>query len=164
MNLVFLGPAKYGMDPKIFKEKLEQFALLKQITAAKSAGIREPEEATTVFRNSEEIEIDIDANPTINWRIDKLKPVTQVCSDCHLVVEDRVIHIKLYDSPEVHWRRCCTNCNLVQNPYNQKYELPIKNSHYVNACWVNGKPEPTIEDIEQEKKPVLRPVLKKPAK
>lgn len=151
------------MDPELFKKKLEQFAELKQIRPPKSAAVREKDEPSVIFRNSEEFLVDADNNPTLNWAVKKLKPHVAVCEDCCSVVENRVIEIKSYESPNPHWRRHCKPCGLVQNPYTKEFDLTIQRSSHAYACFVKGMPQPYLED-EPEKKPVLRPVFKKPTK
>ena len=151
------------MNPDEFKACLEQFAELKQMRVPKTAAVREADEPETVYRGGEEFTVDLDDNPTIGWGIKKLKPHIAVCEDCHSVVENRVVEIKVYDSPELHWRRHCKNCKFSQNPYTKEYDLTIKRSHYVNNCYITGKPEP-LECEEEEKSSHLKPVFKKPTK
>ena len=93
-----------------------------------------------------------------------MKPHIAVCEDCHEVVEDRVVEIKSYDCPEPHWRRHCKTCKFSQNPFTKKYDLTIKRSHYVNDCFLNGKPEPADYEETEEKSSHLKPVFKKPTK
>jgi hypothetical protein len=151
------------MNPDEFKARLEQFAELKQMRVPKTAAVREADEPETVYRGGEEFTVDLDDNPTIGWGIKKLKPHIAVCEDCCQVVENRVVEIKVYDSPELHWRRHCKNCKFSQNPYTKEYDLTIKRSHYVNNCYITGKPEP-LDCEEEEKSSHLKPVFKKPTK
>lgn len=151
------------MNPDEFKRQLEQFAEIKQMKTPKSPAVREADEPETLFRGGAEFTVDADNNPTISWGIKKMKSHIAVCEDCHEVVENRVVEIKVYDCPELHWRRHCRNCKLSQNPYTEKYDLTIKRSHYVNHCYLTGKSEP-LEYEEQEKKPHLTSLFKKPTK
>jgi hypothetical protein len=151
------------MDPELFKKRLEQFAELKQMKTPKTAAVRESDEPETIYRGGDEFTVEVDNNPTIGWGIKKIKSHIAVCEDCCRVVEDRVVEIKVYDCPELHWRRHCKSCKFSQNPYTKEYDLTIKRSHYVNHCYMIGKPEP-IDSEEEEKSSHLKPVFKKPTK
>lgn len=152
------------MDPDLFKQQLEQWAELKQMKVPKSAGLREAADPEVIERQGQTLTLETDNNPTVNWCIKKLKPHVAVCEDCHTVVENRVIQIQRYGNPQPHWRRHCTACDLGQNPYNKKYELPNKQAHHYNSCYIEGKPEPQPYAEKEEKCSVLKPVFKKPAK
>lgn len=150
------------MDPKLFKQQIEQYAELQQITAARTAGMREPEEAVVIERQGQVTTIDPDNNQTLQWRIKCLKNTARVCEDCYKVVDSRVVEIKRYPNPTDHWRKHCKACNLGMNPYSNKFELENKDAQYYNACWLNGNPEP--HSLDQVKQSISRPVFKKPAK
>lgn len=150
------------MDPELFKQQLEQFAELKQMKTPKSAAIREAEEPETIYRGGNEFTVEVNRNPTISWGIKKMKPHIAVCEDCHKVVEDRVVEIKRYEFPDTHWRKNCKPCGMVQNPYTKKFDLSVKQSFHVHASCLKGLPQPCLAD--EEKKPHLKPVYKKPTK
>lgn len=152
------------MDPTLFKQQLEQYAELKVIAAPRTSGMKEADEAVIIERHGTAMTIDPENNHTLQWRIKNLKNTARVCEDCYKIVDNRIVEIKRYDVPELHWRKLCKNCNLVCNPYNKKFELPVKASHHVHACWVTDKLEPNVEQLEQEKCSISRPVFKKPAK
>lgn len=152
------------MDPQYFKQQLEQWAEIKQMRPPKGPSTRENDEPEVIERQGQTVTIDIDNNPTVNWCIKKMKPQVAVCEDCHLVTTNRVVQIQRYTIPQGHWRKHCNSCNLGQNPYNGRYELANKVAHAYNAAYLDGKPEPQPYAEKDQKQPVLRAVLKKPAK
>ena len=164
LNLSLRLIYKYGMDPKLFKQRLEQFAELKQLKAPKTAAIRQTGEPETVFRGGEEFSVDQDNNPTIGWGIKKIKPHVAVCEDCRRVVEDRCVEIRRYDTPVKHWRSHCKPCGMVENPYTKEFSITVKQSGYTYICWLENKPQPYFDENQEEKSSHLTAVFKKPAK
>ena len=152
------------MDPELFRQQLEQWAELKQMKVPKTAAFREADEPEVIERQGQTLTIEPNNNPTINWCIKKMKPHIAVCEDCHIVATNRVVEIQQYNSPELHWRRHCKTCNLGQNPYNKKYQLPNKQTYHYNAAYLEGKPEPEPYAAKEQKDSLLKPVFKKPTK
>jgi hypothetical protein len=150
------------MDPELFKKKLEQFAELKQVKTPRSPSVRENDEPEVIYRSGTEFAVELDNNPTLNWEIKKMKPHVSVCEDCHKVVENRVVEIKMHQMPQPHWRKNCKNCMKTQNPYTGQFDLSSTKSFHVMNCWMKGMPEPTSHNTENCSD--LRPVYKKPTK
>lgn len=148
------------MDPELFKQRLEEFAELRQMKVPKSPALREADEPEIIERHGQVLAIDVDDNPTIAWCIKRLKPRTEVCEDCCQLVEDRVIETKRYESPVVHWRKSCRPCGLIQNPYTKAFDVEGKKSHWVYSCFHKGMPEPNSHEKDSD----LQPVMKKPTK
>ena len=155
---------KYGMDPKLFKQRLEEFAELKQMKVPRAAGRAEATQPEVIEREGKTFTIELHDNPTIGWGIKKLKPHVAVCEDCHNVVENRQVDSKRYDSPVDHWRKHCKPCGMIRNPYTNVFDVTVKHSHHTFACFYKGMPQPYAEECEQEEPSHLKPHFKKPAK
>jgi ribosomal protein L37E len=124
---------KYGMDPKLFQQRLEELAELTVIKEARNSGERMPDEPPEVMRNGQVIEIDRKDNNTWPWAVKKLKTQPKVCDDCGKTVKDRVVSRKLCTYPENHWRSNCSACGLHLNPETRKYDMTATQ---VNYAWV----------------------------
>jgi hypothetical protein len=153
------------MDPELFKQKLEQFAELKQLKVARSAGRAEATEPEVIERGGESFTIELDDNPTIGWGIKKLKPRIEVCSDCNKTVTNRVIQHKLYFIPEKHWRENCQNCQKIKDPFTNEFTVTTARSYAIYSAFLEGKERPQEYKKQDDKlQPILRPVCKKPTK
>ena len=157
------------MDPDLFKQRLEEFAELKQMKVPRAAGRAEATEPEVIKREGKTFTIELHDNPTIGWGIKKVKPRSAVCEDCCDVVVDRCVEIKKYDFPTTNWRKHCKACGMVQNPYTKKFDVNVKQSQHVYSCWVENKPEPCYlvpqnQQVNEEKSSHLKAVFKKPTK
>jgi hypothetical protein len=122
------------MEQNKFFEKLSEFAELRKVKVAKSAGLREADTACDIFRNGETFIIDKDNNSTWAWEIKKLKPIIKPCEDCGQECKDRKVNKVLYTFPQRHWRRHCTGCNRVQHPDTGEFTLtPTQTPSYFVA-------------------------------
>jgi hypothetical protein len=110
------------MDPKEFKQRLEQFAEL-EVIKSRALPQRSPEETITVWRDGEQVAIEDDNNPTLTYKVKALKQKKQACVDCGKSVLNRVVVKKLLTFPIKHWRNHCNNCNSTQDPRTGEYRL-----------------------------------------
>jgi hypothetical protein len=111
------------MDPELFKQRLEEFAELKQMKVPRAAGRAEATEPEIIERGGQSFAIELKDNPTIGWEIKKLKPKKEICSDCDKLVTDRVLHFKVCSFPFDHWRASCKNCAKTQDPDTGRFTL-----------------------------------------
>jgi len=112
------------MDPKLFRQRLEELAELKVIKEPRNANRREAEDVDTVWRNGEEFLIDPKDNPTLNLGIAKIRPITKPCDDCGEIVTNRRVEIKVYDNPYPHWRKNCVTCKMTEHPLTGRFDTP----------------------------------------
>lgn len=148
------------MDPKEFKQKLEQFAEL-EVIKARVLPQRSPEETVSVWRNGEEVVIEDDNNHTLMYRVKALKQEPRACEDCGKIVLNRVVVKKLLSFPIKHWRNHCNNCNSTQDPRTGQYKLKGAAS---NNAWTQFlKANLQIDQIDLNQ-PDLTMVEKKPTK
>ena len=153
------------MDNEEFLRRLNELAELKVIKVAGPAQ-RKPDEHLIVWRNGQEYEIDDKANPTLYYRIKKIKDELRKCEDCGKKVKNRTISKKLYAFPVKHWRKLCNNCNMVQHPDTGKYCLLGAATQNVYIQYLK-RTHPELQEISELKdlnQPELAPVEKKPAK
>jgi hypothetical protein len=138
------------MDPKLFRQRLEELAELKVVKEPRTADRREAEDADSIWRDGKEYVINPKDNPTLNIAIARIKPMIKACEDCGLMVEDRLVHVKIYDNPYPHWRKNCISCKMTEHP--------------LTGCF--DTPSPTAsKSISYELKCLnSRPVFKKPTK
>jgi len=148
------------MDPKEFKQRLEQFAEL-EIIKARALPQRSPEETVTIWRNGEQVAIDDDNNPTLTYKVKSLKQESQPCDDCGKIVLNRVVVKKLLTYPIKHWRNHCNNCNSTQDPRTGEYRLKGAAS---NNAWTRFLKDTFDLDQIDETQSDLTMVEKKPTK
>ena len=159
---MFFWADNYVMDPESFKQKLEQFAELKQMKVPRSAGIREADEPEVIERHGVSMTLESDNNPTIGWCIKNLKTVEEQCNDCGDSVKNRIVQHKLYFSPRKHWRENCKNCQMIRDPYTEEFTLTVTRSYQVFAAFLDGKECPREYTSKEES--ISRVVHKKPTK
>jgi hypothetical protein len=148
------------MDSKEFKQRLEEFAEL-EIIKARALPQRSPEETVTVWRNGEQVAIEDDNNPTLMYRVKKLKQDKTACVDCGKLVVNRVVVKKLLTFPIRHWRNHCNHCNSTQDPRTGEYKLKGAAS---NNAWTQFLKANLPADQIDLNQPDLAPAEKKPTK
>lgn len=109
------------MDKKLFRQRLEQLAVVKDRKPARNSGQRTEYEWTTeIDENGEEIDVKIPiklTNDTLGIDLVKIKPTDRVCElGCGKIVTDQKIERKMHIFPAKHWRTRCANCNLTVSP------------------------------------------------
>lgn len=63
-------------------------------------------------------------NDTRPIRVTKLKPHTEICEDCGVVVENRRKHYKLSDNRfGKQWRESCATCKKHKNPFTGEFDM-----------------------------------------
>lgn len=129
------------MDPKLFRQRLEQLAKLKVIKEPRTAGRREAEDADSIWRNGEEFLIDPKDNPTLGCAIDCIHPKTEACEDCGNIVTDRVVYIKVCDFPKPHWRESCQACKKTRNPVTGEFDLTSVEASNTYRILLNENPQ-----------------------
>jgi hypothetical protein len=149
------------MNPKEFRQRLEELAVLKDRKPIKSPNYRPAiEYITEVDEDGEEyqVPVQITENPTLGFDLIKVKEQHKVCElGCGEVVTDQIIEKRHAMTPKPHWRTRCKNCDCYVSPDGLGF---IKGSHAVqnayarhfNSTKVVHKDEPevpgTIQIIE----------------
>jgi len=141
------------MDPKLFKQRLEELAELKTVREPRSPAIRAAEEPEEIFRNGKTLLIDEKNNPTNMLGIKKLRSEEKICEDCDRFVKNRVINYKVLDFPMRHWRKSCGSCQKTFNPETEQFDLISTKAASVYINFFN-----------KEKQSISRVVFKKPTK
>ena len=127
------------MEEKQFIKQLESLADIRQVRAARTAGVRPAEESNEIFRNGKVIVIDKDNNSTLNWSIKEIKHQAQQCGDCGKQVINRRIWRRIFFTPMRHWRTTCSGCNLTQHPETGLYAVSNNNVVQVFREWLNRR-------------------------
>lgn len=149
------------MDPKKFKQQLEEFAELEVIKVRNHTG-RTQDEPIVVRRDNKDLAIDADNNQTLTYKVKKIKNQINKCPDCNKSVKNRTVTIKLLTFPMKHWRYSCNNCNLTQDPQTGKYTLKGIKAQNVWHSYLRSKM--AENDIIVEEESISEVVLKKPTK
>jgi hypothetical protein len=84
------------MDPELFNQRLRELAAVKPINRK---------------------------NPTEGVEIKYIKHERQPCGDCGKQVVDRRIWNRILWTPQYHWRKTCSACNLNQHPETKQYTV-----------------------------------------
>jgi hypothetical protein len=154
------------MDNEEFLSRLTELAELQVIKVAGPAQ-RKPDEHLIVWRNGQEYEIDDKANPTLYYRIKKIKNNVRKCEDCGRRVKERIVTKKLLSFPVVHWRQSCNTCKMYQHPETGDYCLVGLATQSVWLSWLKLNHPALMNQPQCEissEQPELAPVEKKPAK
>jgi hypothetical protein len=140
------------MDPKEFENRIKQYAQVKKDNWTKNVKKAEPDEPILVQRGLDLIQIKGEkSNPTFGIRIIEMNIKSEPCPDCELEVKDRRTTLKLFSTPNPHWRERCNNCRLTRNPESGEFEFTdVESSIYFR------------EKYQDSSK--LQPVERKPAK
>ena len=150
------------MDNEEFLRRLNELAELQVIKVASPAK-RKPEDEVIVWRNGQAIEIDDTDNPTLYYKIKKLKSDVRKCDDCSKKVKNRTVTKKLYAYPVKHWRKLCNNCNMFEHPDSGKYCLVGASTQNVYIQYLKRThPElQEINELQDEIQAELTPMEKK---
>jgi hypothetical protein len=118
------------MDRKTIKEFVEQVAEIKEAKPVRVPHIRQdsvPEDGEVpeddrnlVWYKDQWIDLNLENNPTLGFKLIKLKPVERLCElnhvGCNDIVADQRIEKRLYRHPINHWRTRCANCDRYVDP------------------------------------------------
>jgi hypothetical protein len=109
------------MDKQLFKELLEQVAVIKELKPTKSPTHNRfaTEIVIEVDEDGEEYEVEreITENPTLGFELTKLKEVNRLCElGCGEVIANQHIAHQLHQKPERHWRTKCVTCGCWVSP------------------------------------------------
>jgi hypothetical protein len=84
------------MKPELFDQRLRELAVVRPIN---------------------------NKNPTEGVEIRHVKQSKTSCGDCGKQVVDRRIWNRVLWTPERHWRKTCSACNLTQHPVTRQYTV-----------------------------------------
>lgn len=119
------------MDPKCFKNRLEELAEIKPIKPAKT---HEPAELNQAVINGETVTLTNQFNPTLGFELLKVKTTSRLCElGCGCIVENQVIERRLCTQPEKHWRIRC-NCGNYVNPKGDGF---VKGGSQIAAAFIS---------------------------
>lgn len=147
------------MDHKEFIEKLQELAEL-EVVKEPSPAKRKLEDVIAVWRNGSEHIIEDKENPTLAYKIKKIKYESVKCSDCNKKIKNRVVTTKRLTYPIIHWRNHCNNCNKAQDPRTGEYHLV---GGAVQTVW-NGWLKEVANESKAQELPISHCVQKKPTK
>lgn len=113
------------MDRKTIKEFISQVAEIKEAKPVRVANVRQdpvseddqvPEDdSNLVWYHDQWVDLNLENNPTLGFKLVKLKPIERLCELNHVgctdIVADQKIEKKFYRNPINHWRTRCVNCN-----------------------------------------------------
>ena len=111
------------MDPKLFHERLAEFAELRPMKPPTGPAVREAAVPEEIIRNGHKLTISKKDNPSWPYEVKKLKTQSKKCQHCDRVVKDQVISIKYLNYPEPHRRESCNSCLKTLNPETGKFDL-----------------------------------------
>jgi len=103
------------MENNELKQFVESVAEIKTITPKREGSvIGEPE---IVIRNGKVIELGDDENPTLGFKLIKLKDQIKACElGCGQTVKNQIIEKRMAFHPEAHWRTYCKQCKGYLHP------------------------------------------------
>lgn len=107
------------MDKQQFKQFVESVAEIKELKPTKTPSIRQSDddEASEVRIGHELVNINMDVNPTLGFKLIRIKEQYRACDlGCGNQVANQVIEKKWHSYPKAHWRTNCTNCRAVVHP------------------------------------------------
>lgn len=125
---------KYWMNNKEIKEFVQQVAVIKELKPATSPNIRlDDTHHNEVLVGHQWIEINKETNPTLGFKLVKLKDKFKACElGCGEIVSNQVIESKVCTTPVPHWRTKCTNCDCFVSPDGKEF---IKGGHAIQAAY-----------------------------
>lgn len=105
------------MKPELFDQRLRELAAVKPINRK---------------------------NPTEGVEIRHVKHEKRACEDCGKQVVNRRIWNRILWTPDKHWRKTCSGCNLTQHPETGLYTLSHQTvqqvfKEYLNKQTANAK-------------------------
>jgi hypothetical protein len=66
-------------------------------------------------------------NATEGFEVFQIKYEKKPCEDCGKMVVDRRIWNRVLWTPDRHWRKTCSSCNLNQHPVTKEYTVSNSN-------------------------------------
>jgi hypothetical protein len=123
------------MDKKELKKRIEQVAIIKDLSPKKDPNVRLNDGVDEHVRNGDEwVEINSKFNPTLGFQFIKLKEQHRSCEiGCGKIVTDQIIERRLAFTPEKHWRTRCNSCGLYVSPDGQGF---IEGGHAAAAAFL----------------------------
>jgi hypothetical protein len=125
------------MDKNKFKQLLEQVAEVETLTpkfTKSQAGLDEDELAVVNF-DGEWVRLDMDYNPTLGFKMIKLKDKLRPCDlSCGDVVPNQIIEKRHYKHPYSHWRTYCKTCAKYVSPDGKSF---ISGGFAINYAFEN---------------------------
>ena len=125
------------MDPKIFRQQLEQLAQLQDRKPARGPSHRPAiEYITETDELGEEYQraVEIKDNPTLGFDLVRIKPNIRACElNCGDIVTDQIIERRFATTPIPHWRTRCNNCQCFVSPDGQGF---IQGAHAIQAAYL----------------------------
>ena len=102
------------MDKRKFREFIESVAEIKVVTPTKD----QYGSADGIYMQGDvEVEITQDDNPTLGFKLIKVKPISKLCEmGCGLIVDNQKIECRLSEYPKPHWKTKCSNCGKYLAP------------------------------------------------
>ena len=136
------------MDKKTLKELIETVAEIKELKPATSPTMRLDDTHQNDVRVGDEwVHINKDANPTLGFKIVKLKDKTRPCSlGCGLEVTNQLVESRIATHPYKHWRTRCDTCKKYVSPDGKGF-VEGGGAHIQNAY--------TAYHIERKRKKLL---------
>lgn len=127
------------MDPKQLQQLIETVAEFEPVRPVRVANIKQTrDDEAEVLYHGEFININLQNNPTLGYRLKKFKSEPKLCElNCGRMVKNQVIEHRVYTEPELHWRTKCTNCKKTVGPngeliHDNKQVYPIFLSYFRN--------------------------------
>lgn len=131
------------MDNKKLKEWIATVAEIKDLKPVKSPTHNRlaTETVVEIDEYGEEYEVirEIEENPTLGFKLVKLKDIHKLCElNCGIVVTNQIIEKRLCFTPQKHWRTRCATCgnyvspdgkSLIEGGHTISYEF---NKHFKN--------------------------------
>ena len=123
------------MDKQKLIDLVSQVAEIKILKPATSPTMRlDDTHQNDVKVGDEWIHINKEENPTLCFKIVKLKPVQRLCElGCGDVVANQQVEKRLCITPVNHWRTQCITCGCFVSPDGQGF---IKGAHSIQAAYM----------------------------
>lgn len=112
------------MDKNKFKKHLEAVAVVEtQLPKfSKSQVGMDDDDLSVVKTNGQWVKLDLNHNPTLGFKMVKLKDVLRPCDlSCGDVVPNQVVEKKFYKHPYPHWRTYCKACSKYVSPDGKEF-------------------------------------------
>jgi hypothetical protein len=78
-------------------------------------------------------------NPSEGFEIKQIKHQAKPCDDCGKEVINRRIWNRVLFTPERHWRKTCSGCNLNQHPETGKYTISQNGAKAFFSTFINNR-------------------------
>jgi len=123
------------MDKQTLINLIQQVAEIKELKPVTSPTMRlDDSHQNDVKVGDEWIHINKDANPTLGFKVVKIKPVHRACElGCGDIVANQVIEKRLCFTPVTHWRTRCIACGCFVSPDGESF---IKGGHEIQSAYM----------------------------